>query len=147
MADAPDPLKDSCAYAMELTKQFLTLSAAGIAFIVGLVYADKPGKISPCAVGWSLSLFGLSIVSGWLFQMRMIGKVNKEKSHDVYEGFAQMVSILQILFFCAGVLVLFAPTLRTARTQEASTIPSPTPMPVYLLPTPTPGKTTPTLQP
>ena len=118
MCNANDTLKetrkDSCTYAMELTKQFLTLSAAGIAFVVGLVYADKPGKLSATAVGWSLCLFGFSILCGWFFLMRMTGKINKKQSYDIYEPFAQLTSILQIVFFCLGVVALFCPTLKVA---------------------------------
>jgi len=118
MADAADPLKDSCQYAVDLVKQFLTLSAAGIAFVVGLVFAEKPGKLPPISVGLSLTLFGLSILCGWLCFMRVVGKINKEKSYDTFESFIQVMSALQILLFCGGVLVLFWPTLHTARLQQ-----------------------------
>jgi cytochrome bd-type quinol oxidase subunit 2 len=118
MSDAADPLKDSCQYAVDLVKQFLTLSAAGIAFVVGLVFAEKPGKLTPLSVGWSLTLFGLSILFGWLCYMRVVGKINKDKSYDVFEGFMQLTSALQILLFCGGVLILFWPTVHTARLQE-----------------------------
>jgi hypothetical protein len=117
---ANDPLKDSCQYAMELIKQFLTFSAAGIAFVVGLVYADKPGKLSGCYVAVSLGLLGLSILSGWLAFMSIVGKVNKRRSYDVYERQIQLFSVFQILLFCAGVLTLFFPTLQTARAQQAT---------------------------
>ena len=115
MSTGNDPLKDSCEYALDLTKQFLTLSSAGIAFVVGLVFADQPGKLPAWAVGWGLAFFGLSIVCGWLCCMRMTGKVNKLRSYDVFEPFAQCVSALQILLFCAAVLVLFFQTLHAAR--------------------------------
>ena len=118
MNAAPDPLKDSCQYAVDLVKQFLTLSAAGIAFVVGLVFAEKPGKLAPASVGWSLTLFGLSILCGWLCFMRVVGKINKEKSYDIFEWFIQVTSVLQILLFCGGILVLFCPTLHNARLQQ-----------------------------
>jgi hypothetical protein len=113
-----DPLKDSCGFALDLIKQFLTLSAAGIAFIVGLVYADKPGKLSEGSVMGGLILFGASILFGWLAFMAIVGKVNKEKSYDVYGRGIQVFCVLQILLFCGGVLMLFSPTLQTARAQE-----------------------------
>lgn len=113
-----DPLKDSCGYALDLIKQFLTLSAAGIAFIVGLVYADKPGKLSECSVKAGLIFLGASIVCGWLSFMGIVGKVNKQKSYDVYDRGIQVFCVLQILLFCGGVLTLFSPTIQTARTQE-----------------------------
>jgi hypothetical protein len=117
MSNGADPLKDSCEYALDLIKQFLTLSAAGIAFVVGLVFADKPCKLTPLSVGWSLTLFGLSIFCGWLCFMRVVGKINQEKSYNIFEPFAQVMSILQILLFCGGVLVLFSPTLHAVRIQ------------------------------
>jgi hypothetical protein len=116
---ANDPLKDSCGYALDLIKQFLTLSAAGIAFIVGLVYADKPGKLSAASVKLSLILLGVSILFGWLSFMSIVGKVNKRQSYDVYDCAIQAFSALQILLFCGGVLTLFFPTLQTAETQQA----------------------------
>jgi len=118
MNGAPDPIKDSCQYAVDLIKQFLTLSAAGIAFVVGLVFAEKPGKLAPASVGWSLTLFGLSILCGWLCFMRVVGKINREKSYDTFEWFIQITSALQILLFCGAILVLFGPTLHSARLQQ-----------------------------
>jgi hypothetical protein len=117
---ANDPLKDSCGYALDVIKQFLTLSAAGIAFIVGLVFADKPGKLSADSVRLSLIFLGLSILCGWLSFMSIVGKVNKRQSYDVYDRGIQAFSALQILLFCGGVLTLFFPTLQTARAQQAA---------------------------
>jgi hypothetical protein len=119
-----DPLKDSCGYALDLIKQFLTLSAAGIAFVVGLVYADKPGKIPACAVASSLSLLGLSLLCGWLSFMGIVGKVNKRQSYDIYDRTIQAFCALQILLFCGGVLILFFPTLQTAISQQKAAAPS-----------------------
>jgi hypothetical protein len=126
---ANDPLQDSCGYALDLIKQFLTLSAAGIAFIVGLVFADKPGKLSAGSVRLSLILLGLSILCGWLSFMSIVGKVNKRQSYDVYDRAIQAFSALQILLFCGGVVTLFFPTLQTAETQQAAppTLASPSP--------------------
>jgi cytochrome bd-type quinol oxidase subunit 2 len=118
MANSNDPLKDSCGYALDLIKQFLTLSAAGIAFVVGLVYADKPGKIPASSVAFSLSLLGLSFLCGWLSFMGIVGKVNKRQSYDIYDRLIQAFCALQILLFCGGVLILFFPTLHTAKTQQ-----------------------------
>jgi hypothetical protein len=115
-----DPLKDSCGYALDLIKQFLTLSVAGIAFIVGLVFADKPGRLSAGSVKLSLILLGLSILCGWLSFMSIVGKVNKHQSYDVYDRAIQAFSAFQILLFCGGVVTLFVPTLRTAETQQAA---------------------------
>lgn len=130
---ANDPLKDSCGYALELIKQFLTLSAAGIAFIVGLVFADKPGKLSADSVKLSLIFLGLSILCGWLSFMSIVGKVNKRQSYDVYGRPIQAFSALQILLFCCGVVTLFFPTLQTARAQQSAPQPvvSPTPRPTH----------------
>jgi hypothetical protein len=137
MPDPADPLKESCDYAMDLTKQFLTLSAAGIAFVVGLVFADRPAKICPCVVGWTLSLFGASIAAGLAFQMRMIGKVHGKEGHDVFGGFTQAASFLQILLFAVAVALLFFPTVQAARVRTPD---SPAPAPVYLVSAPGPAK-------
>lgn len=131
MSNSNDPLKDSCGYALDLIKQFLTLSAAGIAFVVGLVYADKPGKISAFWVAFSLSLLGFSIFCGWLSFMGIVGKVNKRQSYDVYDRTIQAFCALQILLFCGAVLILFFPTLQTAKTQQAAPPPLVSPSPAH----------------
>jgi len=114
---APENKKDSCNYAVELVKQFLTLATAGIAFVVGLVFAEKSGKLSSAIVGWSLLFFGLSIVCGWLCFMRLVGKINRDDNYEVFEPFAQLTSLLQILLFCGGIAVLVPATLHKARSS------------------------------
>ena len=131
MANGNDPLKDSCGYALDLIKQFLTLSAAGIAFVVGLVYADKPGKIPASSVACSLTLLGLSLLCGWLSFMGIVGKVNKRQSYDIYDRTIQAFCALQILLFCGGVLILFFPTLHTAKTQQDTLAPTVRPAPSH----------------
>lgn len=125
------PFKDSCQFALDLIKQFLTLGAAGIAFVVGLVYADKPGKLPPGTVKISLILLGVSLLFGWLAFMAIVGKINRRKSYDVYEPSIQIFSVLQIVLFGAGVAVLFFPVFRTAQAQQiappASVSPTPAP--------------------
>lgn len=117
---APDNKKDSCNYAFELVKQFLTLGTAGIAFVVGLVFAEKPGRLTSTTVGWSLLFFGLSILCGWLCFMRLVGKINRDDDYEIFECFAQLTSILQIVLFCVGIAVLVPATLQTARSSKGA---------------------------
>ena len=117
-----DLFKDSCLHALDLTKQFLTYSAAGIAFVVGIVYSDKPGKLPAWAVALSLLFLGLSIAAGWLCFMRIIAKINRERSYDVYERSVQLFSIGQIVLFGLGILCLGWATLQSA--YHHSVVPS-----------------------
>jgi hypothetical protein len=115
-----DSFKDSCLHALDLIKQFLTYSAAGIAFVVGIVYSDKPGRLPAWAVALNLLFLGLSIAAGWLCFMRIIGKINRERSYDVYDRSVQLFSIGQILFFGLGILCLGWTTLQWACQSSAT---------------------------
>ena len=65
----------ACTQAIELIKQFFTLSSAGVAFVVGLVFADKPVKLPTAAAKWSMILFGLSIAAGCVAYMAVVGRL------------------------------------------------------------------------
>jgi hypothetical protein len=66
--------KDGCEYALDLSKQFITFSAAGLAFLLGLAAAEttRPPFLVTLLV---LILFALSVAAGLLFHMKVTGNV------------------------------------------------------------------------
>jgi hypothetical protein len=110
--------KDSCECARELIKQFLTFSAAGIAFVLGVAYAGKPSGFSVCYVALSIGLLAASIICGLISFMCIVGNTKTEKNYDIDEPSVKWLTIFQIFLFCGGVLTLFFPTLQTASAHE-----------------------------
>jgi hypothetical protein len=132
-AAQPDTsLKDSCTYALDLIKQFLTFSAAGIAFVLGVVTAGKGPGFSPTFVAWSVGLLVASAACGLLSFMCIVGNVKGDQSYNIDDASVKRFAIFQILLFCAGVAVLFLPTFQLAKAQQiaptssAALTPSPT---------------------
>lgn len=125
-----------CTQAIELIKQFLTLSSAGVAFVVGLVFADKPVKLPSDAVKGSLILFGISIVCGYLSYMAIVGKLGNEGRYGIYGRPIQIPAMLQVLCFGIGVALLAVPTIRLAGTPPAATSTAPLEVRLMNLPAP-----------
>lgn len=120
MSKDSEHLKKACEYAIDLIKQFLTLAAAGIAFVVGLVFSDQADLLKSGPVQWSLILFALSLLCGWTCYMNIIGRISKKSDYDIYHGFAQTMSIMQIILFAAAIGVLFNPTIKNAGHHKAA---------------------------
>jgi hypothetical protein len=129
--------KDSCTFALDLIKQFLTFSAAGIAFVLGIVSSGKSAAFTPFYVSWSVGLLVASVACGLLSFMCIVGNVKDHQSYDIDDAWVKGLTMFQILIFCAGVAVLFFPTLQTARAQQvapsgaASPTPTPAPTPMH----------------
>jgi TctA family transporter len=100
--------KDACQYAVGLSEKFLTLSAAGIAFIIGLVFANEDSaavQLSPGVLRWALALFGLSVFLGWLFLMNVVGSV-ADDDYRVQNNAKQWLCLLQIIAALFGIGLL-----------------------------------------
>jgi hypothetical protein len=105
LATAPDQhQKDSCSYAVEIAKQFLTLASAGLAFLVGLALSAQ----GPVSWLWYLcaALLLISIGAGLAFVMSVVAHVNQEKRYDVYTGMLKRYSLVQIGSFFGAVILL-----------------------------------------
>jgi hypothetical protein len=108
---APSPKSDpqqqnACGYAIQMANGFITLAAAGVAFVVGLVFSEKAPAADPLLLRCALVLFGTSTLLGWLFVMRMTGKIAGRNDYTIYKDFAQAASLFQILLFAAGICLL-----------------------------------------
>jgi hypothetical protein len=112
--------KDSCTYALDLIKQFLTFSAAGIAFVLGVVSAGKPSSFSPLFVTLSVGLLAVSVACGLLSFMCIVGNVKDHQSYDIDDPSVKWLAVFQILLFCGGVAVLFLPTFQAAKAQQTT---------------------------
>ena len=114
---APDSerYKDACEYAVGLSEKFLTLSAAGIAFIIGLVFAKEGASavsLSPGVLRTALVTFGVSILLGWLFLMNVVGSVADDNDYRVKNNARQWFCFLQIVTALFGIALLAYCTFR-----------------------------------
>jgi hypothetical protein len=101
--------KDACQYAAGLSDKFLTLAVAGIAFIIGLVFAKEDSaavQLSPTTMRIALVLFGISVLIGWLFFMNVVGSVASENDYKVYHNSKQWFCLLQILTALVAIALL-----------------------------------------
>ena len=111
--------KKSCEFAVDLIKQFLALACGGIAFVIGLVFSEHAELLDKVTVSASLCFFAASVICGWLGYMNIIGKVSRKDDYNIYGGFMQIVSIVQILLFLLAVGILFFPTMKNAGLSHA----------------------------
>jgi hypothetical protein len=116
---AEDCEKKAAELGFDLTKQFLTLSLAGIAFIVGLSF-NSPGAISSLMLWCVVGVFGLSTALGLLFLMRGVSLLSVDKSFDIYTGSLRVLAVLQISLVVGGVIML-APVLNRHPRNKAAT--------------------------
>lgn len=96
--------KDSCAYAVEIAKQFLTFAAGGIAFVVAL--SQSSSSRHPCILLATFLLLAMSTFFGLLYLMSLVGHIRSHNCYDVFTGKLRSLAITQILAFVAGVLLL-----------------------------------------
>jgi hypothetical protein len=106
MADAcnENHHRDSCQYSVDIAKQFITLAAGGVAFIVGLATAST--TTAPYSFYWVTGLFIFSIAMGLIYAMSVVAHVNKTQNYNVYTPQLKALASLQILSFLFGVIFL-----------------------------------------
>jgi hypothetical protein len=98
---AEDCEKKAADLGFDVTKQFLTLAFAGIAFVVGLSF-NTPGTVSSLMLWLVVGIFGGSVVFGLLFLMRGVNLLSVEKSFDIYSPSLRGFAIFQIVFVLIG---------------------------------------------
>lgn len=127
MSDAPalsevpnnkDQHKDSCQYAVDTAKQFLSLAAAGVAFVVGLVMAGATSAVQPYY--WAAGLFVASVLFGLIFVMSVVAHVNQCNNYDVYTPVLKFLSLVQIICFVAATVVVTFVVLKPEGQQIAT---------------------------
>ena len=115
--------KDSCNYSVDLSKLFITLSVAGIGFVVSqVISADSGNKIFLDYL--AIILFGISTATGLVFLMGVIGHINRDANYDVYTTFHRIMSLFQIIMFLAGIGIVAWLTFDRHAHQSKSEIPS-----------------------
>jgi len=97
--------KKAAELGFDLTKQFLTLAFAGIAFVVGLSF-NTPGAVSSLMLWLVIGVFGGSVLLGLLFLMRGVNLLSIEKSYDIYAPSLRGLAIFQIIFMLIGTVFL-----------------------------------------
>lgn len=124
--ESPPPVdgdnhKNSCNYSVDLSKQFLTYAAAGVAFLVASVLA------APSQVDWlsytSFSSFGFSMAFGLLFVMSVVGHIAKTSNYDVYTPVLRAFSGLQIFAFVVGIVCLGIVVVRKSSASHQRPMP------------------------
>jgi len=116
MENNGDAHKASCQYGVDISKQFITLASAGIAFVAGLVVSRKVELTFAQTIGL-FSFLGFSIAWGLLFLMGVIGHINKSDNYNVYTCSLRIMASLQILFFIVGVVILGHATIIIAKNK------------------------------
>lgn len=96
--------KDSCEYSVEIAKQFLTLAAGGVAFVVGLAISSSIDI--PQTFYWVTGIFIFSIAFGLFFVMSVVAHINKNKNYNVYTPQLKIFAAVQILSFLTGIILL-----------------------------------------
>lgn len=97
--------KKAAELGFDLTKQFLTLAFAGIAFVVGLSF-NTPGTVSSLMLWLVVGVFGGSVVLGLLFLMRGVNQLSVERSYDIYAPSLRALAISQIVLMLIGTACL-----------------------------------------
>jgi membrane protein implicated in regulation of membrane protease activity len=117
---AEDCQKKAAELGFDLTKQFLTLAFAGIAFVVGLSF-NTPGSVSSLLFWSVIVTFGLSALLGLAFLMHGVSLLNEKKQYDIYASSLRFLSGLQIVLMLVGTALL-VPIL--ARRSKVTTAPA-----------------------
>jgi hypothetical protein len=97
--------KKAAELGFDLTKQFLTLAFAGIAFVVGLSF-NTPGTVSSLMLWLVVGVFGGSVLLGLLFLMRGVSLLSIKKSYDIYAPSLRALAISQIVLMLIGTAFL-----------------------------------------
>lgn len=89
----------------DLSKQFLSIAFAGVAFAIGISTAN--GRASSTWLFWAaVIVFALSALLGFLFMMRGAADFSSKQSFDIFESGARFMSLFQIVFVVVGVILL-----------------------------------------
>jgi hypothetical protein len=102
---AEDCEKSAAELGFDLTKQFLTLAFAGIAFVVGLSF-NTPGAVSSLMLWLVITAFGGSAVLGLFFLMHGVNLLGIQKSYNIYASSLRYLAGFQIIFMLVGTVLL-----------------------------------------
>lgn len=91
--------KKAAELSFDLTKQFLSLAFAGIAFVVGLSF-NSPGAVSSLMLWTVVSVFALSAALGLMFLMHGVSRLSTAKSYDVYATSLRFLAGFRFSWLC-----------------------------------------------
>jgi hypothetical protein len=91
--------------AFDVTKQFLSIAFAGIAFVVGMTYST-PGAVSGFLMWMTVSIFGLSALLGLLFLLHGVNLLSIQETYDIYASSLRALAVIQIVLVIGGVALL-----------------------------------------
>jgi hypothetical protein len=97
--------KKAAELAFDLTKQFLTLAFAGIAFVVGLWF-NTPGTVPSVLLWCVIASFGLSTVLGLGFLMHGVNLLSIQNTYDIYASSLRVLAVFQIFLVLLGSVFL-----------------------------------------
>lgn len=113
-------LKDSCGYAVDVAKQFITFSVTAIGFVVTLFLFENYLSFTPTII--LLSLLGLGMLFGICFILSVIAHINQTKNYNVYSPMLRNLIITQIVLFLLAILgicvVIFAIPKRSSHDKS-----------------------------
>jgi hypothetical protein len=89
----------------DLSKQFISLAFAGVAFAVGLS-AGNGSAVSSILFWVVITFFAVSSILGFLYLMRGASSLSADKEFDIYETTCRLWAVLQILLVFFGVALL-----------------------------------------
>ena len=102
--------KDGCSYSLDLTKQFITLASAGVAFVLGLASAEatRPPFLLVLSV---LLAMTASVLFGLACHARITGLIAKSNRYDAYDPIYLKLAKVQLGSFASGFVLLAVFTL------------------------------------
>ena len=102
---ATENKKNASNLAVEISKQFLAIAFAGIAFTIGI--SSQDGAIMGSRLFWGvIVVFAISAVLGFCFLMHGVSKYAKGEAFAPYGGGARFAAFLQSLALAVGVGLL-----------------------------------------
>lgn len=102
----------ACELSFDLSKQFISIAFAGIAFAIGISTAND--SVASTWLFWiSVVVFTLSAILGFLFMMRGVADFAGKQSFDIFERGTRLMSIFQIVLVFIGVIFLLFLHLHT----------------------------------
>lgn len=113
-----DSQKKAAELGFDLTKQFLTLAFAGIAFVVGLSFSS-PDAVSSVMLWLIIATFALSAAVGLGFLMHGVNLLSVQDTYDIYASSLRFLAIVQIALVLLGVIFLI-PVVNRRPTKKAN---------------------------
>ncbi|NIR49256.1 hypothetical protein GWO43_12305 [candidate division KSB1 bacterium] len=117
-------IRTLCSYNVEISKQFLTLASAGVAFVVGLAISNS--QIINGLFYITVTCLVLSILLGLVFIMSVVAHISSEENYDVYSKQLRTLAMVQMVGFFFGIILLGYFFINSIRESPSTSISNPT---------------------